>query len=255
MAKVFKPGNVNINNDNIYIVEAKPPIYVSQPQKANESGNEKSSAVLREPPEDILSAAQAEAEAIIGQAKKNAEFIMADVRQQADKIREENIAAAQEEGFKKGYGDGVKSAEELMKTAEGELAKAQAVRENALKELEGELIGLVLGISKKLLGDSVQINRQVVLNLIKMGLSDTTAVGDITIRVSAGDYELVVKNKEDIVQNASSGSKVEIMKDASLEPGGCIIETPFGNIDCGIGEQFEALKQSFHYICEHDSGE
>ncbi|MCL2699868.1 MAG: FliH/SctL family protein, partial [Defluviitaleaceae bacterium] len=87
--------------------------------------------------------------------------------------------------------------------------------------------------------------------IIRKGFSESKMSGDITIRVSDADYEATYESREEIQQYADAGAKLEILKDPSLTQGDCIIETPFGAIDCSLDQQSESLKKNLYFISEN----
>jgi flagellar biosynthesis/type III secretory pathway protein FliH len=44
------------------------------------------------------------------------------------------------------------------------------------------------------------------------------------------------------------------VKDLSLNPTDCIIETPYGNIDCSLERQMQDLIENLYYIYEQNGG-
>ena len=82
-------------------------------------------------------------------------------------------------------------------------------------------------------------------------MSQTKIMGDIFIHVSADDYESAINDKDDIVSSREGSVNIEIIKDLSMNVGDCLIETPFGNIDCGIDQQLKEVKSNLYYILEN----
>lgn len=200
---------------------------------------------------DIIKKAELEAKAIRIDALKKAEEEI-ELRRHILKteIKEER-SKSHDEGYKEGYDEGLKESLKLKEEAELIYENTIKEREELLKNIEGETINLIINIVKKLLDDTVEMNPDVILVLIKKGLAETTLSGDISIKVSSDDYEYVLKNKEKIVPFMDSGSKLEIIRDLSLRKSDCIIETPFGNIDCSLDEQFNLLKENLFFLLEN----
>ncbi len=196
----------------------------------------------------IVDAAKAEAESILENARQTAEDIIAnataDAKKNADRIKEQS----RQDGHDAGITEANAEAERIKAEARELYTQAENDREEALKNLEPEIVRLIVDITEKLLMRTVIINPGVVVNLVKDCLANTTTVGDIVIHVSEDDYELVSQSKNDILSVVDTSTNVSIIKDSTLNISDCVIETQFGNIDCSLDQQFQALKSDLFYL-------
>ena len=78
-----------------------------------------------------------------------------------------------------------------------------------------------------------------------------TGVTSVTVKVSPEDYEAVNENKDLIARQSRFSGEITIAKDLSLESGGCVLETPVGNMDASVEVQLDALEQTFVSILEN----
>jgi flagellar assembly protein FliH len=190
--------------------------------------------------EQIISEARGLAHTIIEEAKKEAEtdklFVFDEARQQ---------------GFDQGYAQGEREARAIVSEAEEIRENAVVKREQLLADAEPQLVELIINISRKIIGDSFELNPGLVRVLIRCGLEGTSSAGDIKIRVSAEDYESVLEKHDEYNKYATGISDIEIIRDLSLQPADCVIETRYGDIDCSLGEQLASLEREIKYIYEH----
>jgi flagellar assembly protein FliH len=201
--------------------------------------------------ERILASAESEAERlktkVLADAENEAKSIVSEAHAEASKIKTE--------AYNEAYGNGLKKGEEeaklLVKDAEQIKAEAYIEKNKILNSAEPEAVELISSIVKKLVGDIYAVNPSVIMFLIRQGLAQVAAAGDITIHVSRQDYDGLIPNKEEILALAEAGTKIDIMRDVSLNPSDCVIETRFGNIDCSLNRQYEALKENLYYICKN----
>ncbi len=199
----------------------------------------------------ILERANSESEAIVKNAKAESVKIFENAVRDVQKHIEELKKQAYDEAYARGCEDAQTEATRLMEESEKVLRETYEKKEETLSEIEPKMIELVVKIADKLLGDTVKFNHQVILHLIKKGLSQTTVTGNIKIHVSPDDYDLVIGNKNDILEVAGESAEVEILRDFSLKELDCIIETQFGNIECSLDQQFLNLKENLYYILEN----
>lgn len=268
MSKILKARNINVDSDNKFDIN-KPILDSSEllaaaavssdnmePVKFDGYENfdgltedfnssEDSSA------EDILNHANRQAEEIIADAKNEAKRIVSKARENAEEERLETLENAQKSGYEQGYNSALAEVQSMKEEAEEILQNAHVEREEMIQSVEREMIDLVVNVSEKIIGKTLEINPQIILALIKQGLSQTSVTGELFIKVSEDDYKDVCEHKEEFFALTDGSTNIEITKDFLLSKGDCIIETPFGNIDCSISQQFDGLKQSLYYILEN----
>ncbi|MDR2904057.1 MAG: hypothetical protein LBU77_06085 [Clostridiales bacterium] len=254
MSKIFKSAAVTVDGANRFFIDTTNPALTPGTTPSEESPaaeNPQTGAESAETKEDPAAAAAREADLIRKKAREDAEKIVAEATAQARKKQAEAAELGRKEGYDAGYKKGADAAESLKKEAADVLADATAKREETLAEIEPQMVELILKITGKLLYDSAEIHPKTVLNLIKQGIVASTITGDIIIRVSAEDYSAVDAGKADILSLLGGNVHVDIIKDFSLKKLDCVIETPFGNIDCGLDQKYEALKSNLYYILEN----
>jgi flagellar assembly protein FliH len=232
----------------IYVDESPDPAKIEgknsiTPSPANKSEWAKEPGKNRE---DVLNEARGEAEIIILKARNEARIISDNARKEIDGLRGEAEEEARGKGYGDGFNKGASEAEALKREAEQTLREARAERDELLSGMEPRAVGLIIKIMEKLLGAAVKINPQIILHLIREGLSCATGSESVRIRVSPDDYTVVQDHFNEIMEFAGS-SDAQLVKDASLNPMDCIIETSYGNIDSGLDQQFESLKADLLY--------
>jgi flagellar assembly protein FliH len=185
---------------------------------------------------------------IIKQAQREAESII----RTATKKAEAEAEAIADQAYEQGYQEGMDLA-----AAEGDAIKAQAQkvvldayeeRKALLNKLEPEIVDLIIKLTGKLLNDSIELNPKLVVALIKQGLSGSNLTGEVCVHVSGADYDAVIECKDELLALTDSSTRLEIMKDPSLKPMDCIIETPYGDVDCSLNQGYGALVQNLTYI-------
>lgn len=248
MHKIFKASDIILDTqkrtvsnsfdptDDEYRVYIEPESPIDTIEKAY---NEKEVILLR---------AKSEAFRVVKEANEQAERIVSDANAQCEKLKQETADEAKKLGYEEGYASAVRECEGLKRDAEKIHNAAVEARDKMFKNIEPDAIDLIIRIVRKLLNDIAELNPQVIQNLIVQGLTDVTVTGNIIIHVSKQDYDHVIENKEIILSRLESGANVEIVRDPALNKSDCIIETPFGNIDCSLEQQFESLKQNLYFI-------
>jgi flagellar assembly protein FliH len=199
----------------------------------------------------LLEEARERADRLLTQAKSEANQLLKDAATQSESLRQAAEQAAEKEGhasgYEAGYAEGRAAAEVIQEEARQEKENALSLLESQVKsQVESQAVELITRILEKLVGDAPRFHPEIILHLVKSGLRETTATGDITVRVSPADAEMVAENIAEIAP--AGGTQIEVVSDASLARMDCLIETPIGSIDSSLEKQFALLKEDLHHI-------
>lgn len=174
------------------------------------------------------------------------------IKEGRDKIKMERAIAlesAKEEGYNKGYEKGQLEAQNLVEEGKQIVETAKEERQKLLDELEPKIIEMIINIVNKLTSEEINHNKDTILVLIRKTLDQLSSdIFELSIKISPDDYDFVLDNKEVIAKNTVSSENIQIIKDATLNKGACIIETPFGSIKSDVDEAFGEIKKQMRLI-------
>lgn len=160
-----------------------------------------------------------------------------------------------QEGFQKGYEDGMLKAQNEMKN---KLQELDSIRINAKKEYielvktsESDIIGLVMDISRKFLGDKIEEDKNIITNLAKETILRFTNATELTVRVSYQDYSYVLDNKSLIMSKMNSLDSLDIVNDDNLNPGSCIVESKDNSVDSSFDKRLENIQKTFEELLKY----
>ena len=196
----------------------------------------------------IIAKAKAEGDKILAKAKSDGEKAGAEAKAQGEAEAVSIKEKAQEDGYNEGMAQAQAEGQKIITEAEGVLSEAIAKRAELEESFEPDMVNLVMDIVKKLIGDTVELYPGTIVNLIKQGIESATLSGLVNIHVSPDDYQQVMEDKDSIDTFADSSVTIEIIKDPSLGKMDCVIETPFGNIDCSLNQQHDTIRDQLKYI-------
>jgi len=187
-------------------------------------------------------AAQDEAEIIIAEAHEKAKQIEADTRARFEAERkgaeDEGRAAGREIGFNEGRAE----VERLVERTQVVLERAQNKRAEILQETEQEIVNLVLLIARKVIKVISENQRNVIISNVVQALRKVKGRGHIIIRVNMTDLKLATEHVKDFINLVEGAKSIQVVEDSSIDEGGCIIETDFGEIDARIASQLAELE-------------
>jgi flagellar assembly protein FliH len=187
--------------------------------------------------------AKAEAERIIKEAETRAKKIEEETKKKGLVLIAEARNKAVSEGREEGYRKGEEEAKRLVERLHIILNKAIDKRKKIIDSTERQLIDLVLLISKKVVKVISEKARAVIIANVKESLKKVSRDTEITIRVNTKDLEITTKHKNSFIKMVEGLEKVTVEEDSRVDPGGCIIETSFGDIDARIQKQLGLMEE------------
>ncbi|MCL1928472.1 MAG: flagellar assembly protein FliH [Treponema sp.] len=195
-----------------------------------------------------------EAQSIKRQAEDDAEKIVEEAREKAKQIEVDATAAFENErkeaeergriaGREAGFAEGKDEVARLVQRTQTVLERAQDKRADILAETEQQIIDLVLLISRKVIKIISENQRNVVISNVVQALRKVKGRGNILIKVNMLDIKLTTEHKKEFIDVVEGAKSIQIVEDTAVDPGGCVIETDFGEIDARISSQLAELEQ------------
>ena len=163
---------------------------------------------------------------------------------------EEQIRAREARARKEGREEGVaQSRGEFEKKLAGERqALAQAAREFAKEResyfhaVEAEVVGLALAIARKILHREAQVDPLLLAGVVRVGLDNVAHGTRVRLRVHP---DQIPAWQEFFSQQPDLKSLPELLGDATLGLGQCMLETELGSTDLTLESQVKEIEQGF----------
>lgn len=183
----------------------------------------------------------------LANVQKQAQNALAQAESQVEVIRKE----AQERGLEEGRQLGLARVEELIEKRARELAekisretlattlpamKAAAEtlsieRERWLAQWEATAVRLAAAIAQRIVRQRLDLDPERSLEMIRNALQLAAGVPHILLKVHPDDAALLGDHAEATVQSLAVCGRAEVVADAALTRGSCVIETRHGAID------------------------
>lgn len=191
----------------------------------------------------IRQEAEDEANRIIGEAARKAEEVEGEIKQKIEKVELEAHDAGYKEGREAGYEEGKAEVARLVENLNRIITAAIEKRNEIVSESETQVINLVLLIAKKVIKVISENQKNVVINNVVQALRKLKSRGEVVIRVNLSDLDLTSEHVNDFLQMVENVKSVTVLEDSSVDRGGCIIETDFGEIDARISSQLHEIEE------------
>jgi flagellar assembly protein FliH len=187
--------------------------------------------------------AEDQAEKILADARAKAAELESDIKQKVTQTEREAYERGYSEGHEKGYQEGKTEVARLIDRLHTILTKAIEKRNEIIEESETQIINLVLLIVKKVIKVISENQKNVVINNVVQALRKLKSRGDVVIRVNLADLDLTSEHVKDFMKMVENVKSITILEDSSVDKGGCIIETDFGQIDARVSSQLHEIEE------------
>ncbi|SER61173.1 flagellar assembly protein FliH [Salipaludibacillus aurantiacus] len=172
------------------------------------------------------------------------------MNEEKNRIQEESeqlYRQTAEEGFNQGFCDG---AEKAKAEYESYISEARQVVLNAkedycrkLAESEPVMLNFAINLAEKIISHTVRNDESAWANLIKEAVTEVREQEEVKIYVHPEWYEATLQHKKELEGIALHTRELLIFPDSSLEKMGCVIETPYGQIDASVDSQLREMKR------------
>jgi flagellar assembly protein FliH len=197
----------------------------------------------------LAESAQAEAAQIIANAERQAQEILAGAERKYAAEKKAAEDSGREAGRIAGYEEGNAEARRLVERIHTVLERVQDRRLKILDESERQIVDLVLLVVRKVVKALlVTEHEEIVRANVAAALQKIRSRGTVVIKVNLADLALTTDHKDEFIKliettaPGSGGVDLHIHEDASVDAGGCIIETDFGEIDARINTQLSEIE-------------
>lgn len=180
--------------------------------------------------QSLLTAAVAQSQEILEKARAQAAEMLQAARDQAAEITRQARAA------------GLEAAEaeagHLLLSAKGVLDEVQVWREQLAAGSERMVLELVIDIARALFGEGWALEAPALKAAFAHALAEARPLGDLRVHVHPDDAVVLGPHWPE-QQSAQLGQHLELVPDAAIRRGGCLVEGDFGAVDARVETQLQ----------------
>jgi flagellar biosynthesis/type III secretory pathway protein FliH len=153
------------------------------------------------------------------------------------------------QGFEEGVAEGIRRAEASAAARRDQDHAGAATLAASLQEqfaryaerLEREAFRFALAVAGRILRREILLDDQVILRQVKEALHRVVGAETVSLRVHPADEPLLRDRRNELLASGEGVREIMIEPDESVGRGGCIIESPSGNIDARIATQLAQI--------------
>ncbi len=154
-------------------------------------------------------------------------------RAEAEQIRRR----AFEEGKAAGRQEARAELEGLMRQLTQSIEMLAGMKPRLRQEAERDVVSLSLSIARRILRREMQVDREAVLGLVKAAFEQTSLREVTVVRAHSSHADQI----RGYLAGLGAPQSIEVRVDASLEPGGVIVETTRGALDASLETQLDEI--------------
>jgi flagellar assembly protein FliH len=192
---------------------------------------------------------------ILRDAEQQAADILRVAREKAAAIEQDAYAKGFEQGEKDGFDYGQQKVTKVIDKIENILLEMTQAKHTLIKQGEKDLLDIVFSISRKVVHTQISIDCDAVREAVLDAMDHAADKSRLTVRINPGDHQYIEGIKPEFFKRFQQINQINITSDPSINRGGCLVETPYGNVDATVDTQLdqirEALESTYRLEMEH----
>ena len=160
--------------------------------------------------------------------------------------KELSQSSGREKGYQQGLKEGLAEAEKVLQDFQSAISAAISERQRLFEDAKANILSLVIQISRKVTFDAISIDPDATLQIISKVIDTLIDKTSIKIKVNPDHLPIVEQGIDRFLNNDSTIKEIKIEPDSRVSLGGCLIETPTGDIDARIDSQLSTIEQTLN---------
>jgi flagellar assembly protein FliH len=172
-----------------------------------------------------------------------AEAILKKAGAEREAIEMEAYRKGLEQGQTQGQMIAVKKIEPLIQTLSHTIEELKKMRHLIIEKHQDQILEILVLIAEKVIHREIQLSPDIILDTVRHACSYLTETDEIRLRVHPSDFENIREIERIISTQLTGNGSIHFIEDTTIERGGIIIETEYGEIDASIRSQIEHMQE------------
>ena len=118
-----------------------------------------------------------------------------------------------------------------------------------IEAIEPQFVNIITDVYERAFNVRLKEEKKLVTELIHNAMLSVESCKNYLIHVSPEDHEYVVEHRDELrTSTMPEDANIDIIEDITMKSGDCMIETPGGIYDCGLGTQLGTLKNKLELL-------
>lgn len=178
-------------------------------------------------------------------------------RENWQKEKASYIEQANKEGYEVGFAQGKEASlakyEEKINQANLIIKSAQKDYYSVVEQSEQKIIDLAMYTAKKIINKELAHHENSFLPIVTKVMEEIKDQPSVIIYLHPNNYEIVLKEKDELSEILDGDTKVEIYIDHQIKENGCLIKHSFGEIDASVDTQLDKIHDVLNEVSMENS--
>jgi flagellar assembly protein FliH len=156
---------------------------------------------------------------------------------------------AYQEGYKLGLDDGAKRAfdenQKVIQASVSEMSQIISALKNMKKDLchfnEAHMVQMLFHLASKLAQEHLEYENQPIVEVIRQAVDLAQGEENVTVHISEKQMSFIENLQSQKKVEFDFLDKIKLISNPEITPGGCIIETNYGEVDSRVEQRIEKL--------------
>jgi len=159
---------------------------------------------------------------------------------------QEEAGTIKDSAAKDGYKAGLDQAKEDIQQIKIAIEQFLKAKQEVFEYIAPDILEISVDIARKIVKKEIEQDPQILLETI-LDVLKTIAKDEsrINIKVNPTQLNSTKENMPTIIDSLGLDARINIHADATIDVGGCIVETNNGIVDATINTQLEIIKEAF----------
>jgi flagellar assembly protein FliH len=199
--------------------------------------------VLKQTEKDLKQSLEKDKEDVEQELQVMQEKKMQELEEQVQTALEQAQKAGYDEGFEKGYQEGLAALSEKKLLIEEAVTQAYKEKERIIESSEPFLLELSTHIAKKIIADELSLNSEKITSSIKSALQQVNERNEIILQLSIEDYKILKNELDELSTFLGTSAELKIVPLEELAVGDYLIITSNGTFDGKVDSQLSEIRK------------
>jgi len=185
---------------------------------------------------EYLDTVRHEATKIVHQAHQQAELVRNHAEAAGRKAAEEAIERILDEKI-------AKRMETLLPALAQVVSQVNDAKADWLRHWEQSAVRISTAIAERIIRRELKERPEITLDVITEALQLAAGAADVSLHLNPTDYEHLGAQVNRLAESLCQLAPTDIVADPAISPGGCLVETKFGQVDMQIESQLRRIEE------------
>jgi flagellar assembly protein FliH len=134
----------------------------------------------------------------------------------------------------------------LLPALEQLVAQVNDAKGELLEHWHRAVVRVATAIAERIIRRELKQEPQITLEFVQEALRLATGSAEITVHLNDSDFENLGAQVQRLAESLRQLSPSEIVADRNVTPGGCLVETRFGEIDLQVESQLRRVEEELN---------